>query len=126
MSKPVAAILGASTNREKFGNKAVRAHVDQGFEVYPVNPRATEVEGLKCYASIADVPGPIDRVSIYLPPAIVIDELDAIASRNPKEVWLNPGAESEAVIAKATELGLNVVVACSIVNLGTSPSEYSD
>ena len=62
------AIVGASSTRAKFGNKAVRAYARQGWTVYPVNPRTERIEGLRCYHSIRDVPGLVDRVAIYLPP----------------------------------------------------------
>lgn len=123
MSKPTVAILGASTNREKFGNKSVRAHLKRGYHVYPVNPRASEVEGLACYPSIDAIPGEIHRVSVYLPPEMGLEIIEAVAARQPKEVWLNPGAESEALIQRARSLGLNVIVACSIVDLGMTPSQ---
>jgi predicted CoA-binding protein len=122
MTKPTVAILGASANRSKFGNKSVRAHLQKGYEVFPVNPRGGEIEGLKVYVSIRDLPKRMDRVSVYLPPAVGLVELDAIADHGPKEVWLNPGAESEALIRRADDLGLNLVVACSIVELGVSPA----
>lgn len=124
--RPTAAILGASANREKFGNKSVRAHLQAGFEVYPVNPRATEIEGLKCYSSVEEVPAVLDRVSVYLPPELGLKALPGIAAVQPKEVWLNPGAESPELIARAEELGLNVIVACSIVDVGHRPTEFPD
>lgn len=123
MSKPTVAVLGASTNPEKFGNKSVRAHIKAGFEVYPVNPKAEEIEGLRCFASITEVPTPLERVTFYLPPEMGIEVIELVAEKKPKEVWLNPGAESDALIRKGKELGLNVIVACSIVDLGMSPKE---
>ncbi|MCB9865184.1 MAG: CoA-binding protein [Phycisphaerales bacterium] len=124
MADQTVAILGASTNRAKYGNIAVRAYIDQGWTVYPVNPRADEIEGLKCYATLGDVPGHLDRVSVYLPPAILLDALDDIAAKAPDEVWLNPGTESDAVLEKAKGLGLNVIQACSIIDVGVAPGEY--
>lgn len=123
MSKPTVAILGASTNRDKFGNKSVRAHLRQGYDVFPVNPKASKIEGLPCFPSLDDIPGPVDRVSVYLPPELGLATIDAIAAKRPKEVWLNPGAESEALIRAGKERGLNMIVACSIVDLGMSPRE---
>lgn len=123
MSKPVAVILGASTNPEKYGNKAVKAHLQQGYDVIPVNPGADEIEGVKAVNSITEIRGPVDRVSVYLPAAITADLIDDIAGLNPEEFWLNPGAESPELIEKAKEAGLNVVIACSIINLGVSPSD---
>ncbi|MCA9111884.1 MAG: CoA-binding protein [Planctomycetaceae bacterium] len=125
MSQPTVVILGASTDRSKFGNKSVRAHLQAGYTVYPVNPKAAEVEGLAAYASIADLPiETVDRVSIYLPPAVGMTMLDKILSLHPQEVWLNPGSESPELLAHAQALGLPVVQGCSIVDLGMSPSQF--
>ncbi len=117
------AILGASTSREKYGNIAVRTYAEQGWKVYPVNPVAKEVEGLKAYRSITDLPGELDRVSVYLPPWSLLGILADIAAKEPQEVWLNPGTESEEVLAKARELGLNVIQACSIADVRDRPAE---
>ena len=115
------AIIGASTDRNKFGNKAVRAFVQQGYTVYPVNPKEAVVEGLTAYPSIADVPVRPQRISVYLPPPVVLKTLPAIAAKGCDELWLNPGTESEEVLAEAERLGLNVIQACSIVAVGVSP-----
>jgi predicted CoA-binding protein len=124
MSEKNIAIIGASTNREKYGNIAVRAYVDQGWTVYPVNPGADQIEGLPAYKSIRDIPDPVGRVSVYLPPDRLMGLLEDIAAKQPEEVWLNPGSESEAVLAKAGELGLNIIQACSIVDRGVTPADY--
>lgn len=125
MPNPSVAILGASQNRTKYGNKSVRAHLDQGYEVYPINPNADEIEGLKAYPSLADLPvKELDRVSVYLPPAVGLMVLEEIHALKPKEVWFNPGSESDEILDKAQALGLNVIMACSIVNLGVSPRDF--
>jgi predicted CoA-binding protein len=123
MAKTVA-VLGASPDRSKFGNKAVRAFLRQGYTVVPINPRGADVEGLKAYASILDVPGPIDMVTVYLPPAIGEKVIEDVARKGVTEVWLNPGADSPALIARARELGLHTIVACSIVGVGESPADF--
>ena len=120
MSK-VVAVIGASSNRSKFGNRAVRAFQQQGYTVVPINPHETEVEGLKSYASVLDVPGTIDMASMYLPPEIGEQVLDDIARKGIAEVWLNPGAESDVLIAKAKALDIQPIVACSIVAIGENP-----
>ena len=121
------AVIGASPDRRKFGNKSVRAHLAAGFTVYPVNPGADEVEGLSAYRSLADVPaGHLDRVTVYLPPAIGLKVLPEIAARAPGEVWFNPGADAPEVLAEAKRLGLNAIAACSIESLGLSPSQFPD
>jgi hypothetical protein len=117
---PTIAIIGASSDRAKFGNRSVRAYAKQGWTVYPVNPKEAEIEGLPCYAAIADVPsGRLDRVTLYLGPALGIKAIDEIAKRGEiGEVMLNPGADDPAVVARGRELGLNVVVGCSLIALG--------
>ncbi|MBD3267181.1 CoA-binding protein [bacterium] len=120
------AIIGASSNREKFGNTAVLAYRDQGFTVYPVNARADEIEGLKCYRDIRDIPGPVETASVYLPPKLTLDVLDAIAEKKVNQVFLNPGSENEAVIEKANQLGLNIIQGCSIIAAGKSPADYKE
>ena len=116
------AILGASTNRNKFGNKAVRAFQQQGYTVYPVNPKASSIEGLTTYTNLAALPVRPEMISVYLPPQIVLKVLPEIAAIGCDELWLNPGTESEEVLAEAERLGLNVIQACSIVGVGMSPS----
>lgn len=125
MSQPTVVILGASANRSKFGNKAVRAHQEAGYDVYPVHPDATEIEGLTVWASLTVLPlERVDRVSVYLPPAIGITLLDDLAALQPGEVWLNPGTTDSTLLAKARSLGLPVIEGCSIVDLGMSPSQF--
>jgi len=127
MSKPTIAIIGASPDRSKFGNKAVRAYAQQGYDVYPVNPKGGTIEGHAAYRSIGEIPlGRFDRVSVYLPPAIGLAALDDIAAKGCDELWLNPGSDSPEVVAKAQQLGLYVVQACSIVDVGVTPASLSE
>jgi predicted CoA-binding protein len=121
MSNKTIAIIGASTDRAKFGNKAVRAFVQQGYDVFPVNPKEETVEGLAAFKSIRDVPIRPQKISVYLPPPVLLKVLPDIAARGCDELWLNPGTESDEVIAEAERLGLNVIQACSIVAVGVSP-----
>jgi predicted CoA-binding protein len=120
MSK-VVAVIGASSNRQKFGNRAVRAFQQQGYTVIPINPHETSVEGLKAYASVLDVPGPVDMASFYVPPEIGERVIEEIAKKGIAEVWLNPGAESDALVARARALNIQPIVACSIVAIGQNP-----
>jgi predicted CoA-binding protein len=118
MTGRVIAVVGASSDRRKYGNRAVRAFVRQGYDVKPVNPTEQTIEGLTVYPTIADVPGPVDIVSVYVPAAVGIGLLEAIAAKQPGEVWINPGAESPALDARARALGLTPIYACSIVAMG--------
>ena len=117
------AIIGASNDRRKYGNKAVRAYRQQGYAVYPVNPREREIEGLPAFRSIREVPVRPDLVSVYVRHQVLIGLLPDISERGCDELWLNPGTESEEVLEVARRLGLNVIQACSIVGVGLSPSE---
>jgi hypothetical protein len=120
-TRKVVAVIGASNNRRKFGNRAVRAYLDQGYTVVPINPHEREVEGLKAYASVLDVPGPIDMASFYVPPEVGEEIIGDVARKQIAEVWLNPGAESDELIARARALSIKPIVACSIVAIGRNP-----
>jgi len=115
------AVIGASNNRAKYGNKAVRAFRQLGYTVYPVNPHETTIEGLPAYPSVDALPARPDMVSVYVPPQVLINILPSIASKGCDELWLNPGSESDEVLAEAARLKLNVIQACSIVAQGLSP-----
>jgi len=116
------AVIGASNNRAKFGNKAVRAFLQQGYTVFPVNLKELEIEGLRAYRSILDVPVRPQMISVYLPPPVLLKVLPDIAAKGCDELWLNPGTESDQVLAEAQRFGLNVIQACSIVGVGMSPA----
>lgn len=121
------AIIGASADRTKFGNKAVRAYATAGYKVYPINPRATTIEELPAYRSVVDVPAEkLDRVSIYLPIGAALAVLSDVAAKRPNEVWFNPGADAPEVLDRARALGLNVIAGCSIVDLGISPEDLPE
>ena len=123
MSKPTVAIIGASADRSKYGNKSVRAHQQQGYEVFPVNLKGEPIEGLKTYRSILEIPVALDRVSVYLAPEEGIQVLNEIAQKGTRDLFLNPGSESDSLIEKARQLGLEPILACSIVDLGLRPSD---
>jgi uncharacterized protein len=118
------AIIGASSNRNKFGNKAVRAYRQQGYDVYPVHPSESQVEGLTAYRTILDVPVRPHMVSVYIPPEQLVPVLGEIAAKGCDELWLNPGTESPEVLAEAERLGLNAIQACSILGVGVSPHHF--
>jgi len=127
MPQPSVAVVGASADRSKFGNKSVRAHLSQGYRVFPVNPRGGEIEGLTAYERLADVPEQhLTRISLYVPPHVGLAMIDQIAEKGCDELWLNPGSESAELIELARTKGLSPVVACSIVDVGVSPAMMDD
>jgi predicted CoA-binding protein len=115
------AVIGASRDPAKYGNRAVRAYLRQGWTVYPVNPNDHDVEGLTTYARIADIPGPVDRATIYVQPAVATALLAEIKAKGVRELFVNPGAESDELTAEAERLGLDPILACSIVDIGERP-----
>jgi predicted CoA-binding protein len=118
------AVIGASSSRQKFGNKALRAFQNQGFDVLAINPNEPEVEGHRTYASVLDVPGPIDMATLYVPPDIGVTVVEELARKGVGEVWLNPGADGDEVVSRARALGLNTIQACSILGIGDTPWKY--
>jgi hypothetical protein len=123
MSKTVA-VIGASSDRRKFGNKAVRAFLARGYSVIPIHPHEKSVEGLTAYASVLDVPGPIDMATVYLPAGPALQVIPEIVRKGIREVWLNPGADDDEVIDAARAHGLEPIVACSILGIGERPGDY--
>jgi hypothetical protein len=122
MSQPTIAVVGASSDRRKFGNRAVRAYASRGYAVFPVHPHDATIEGFPVYRLVSQIPvAELDRVSLYLPAEIGLTVLDDIARKPVKEVWFNPGADSAQVVAQARAIGLPVVIGCSIVDIGVDP-----
>lgn len=121
------AIIGASRDPNKYGHRAVRAYAQSGWTVYPVNPAAAEanepIAGHRAVASLAQLPRPLHRVSLYLPPEQGLTILHEVAEAKPDEFYVNPGAESPELIKRARSLGLRPVVACSILAVGMTPDE---
>lgn len=123
-NKKTIAVLGASSQRSKYGNKCVRAYQSAGYEVFPVNPREQKIEGLRAYRRLADVPAALERISVYLPPPLTLELLPEIAAKGAEQVWLNPGAANSEVLEEARRRGIPIRSGCSIVDLGLSPAQF--
>jgi predicted CoA-binding protein len=123
MAKTVA-VVGASNDRRKFGNKALRAFKAEGHTVIPINPHETQVEGVRAYASVLDVPGDIDMATVYVQPETAMQLLAEFERKRIGEIWINPGAESDELMAEASRRHLNAIFACSIIGVGRNPSEF--
>ena len=112
------AVIGASPDRHKFGNKALRAFRAAGYRAIPINPHHALIEGQKAYPSVLDYPDPIDMATVYVPPEIGEQVVEGLAQKGIGEVWFNPGADAPAVVARARALGIRPIAACSISELG--------
>jgi len=117
------AIIGAVSDRNRYSNKAVWAYKQKGYTVYPISIRDEEVEGLKAYRSILDVPGKVDAASLYVNPKIGIRLLEDIKKKGVRILFVNPGADSPELVEKAYQLGLEPIVACSILSIGLDPEK---
>jgi len=126
MSVKTVAVIGASADRSKYSNKALRAYIEAGWLVYPINPKGGSIEGVAARKSLAEIPVPIDRVTLYLPPAVGIKVLPDIATAKPAEFFVNPGAESDELVEEAKRLGLDPILACSIIEIGATPAAFPD
>ena len=115
------AVIGASSDRRKFGNKAFRAFQQEGHKVIPINPNEPSVEGVPTYPSVLDVPETIDMATVYVQPEVGITLLEGFEQKQIAEIWINPGAESDALLAEARRRKLNIIEACSIVGIGRNP-----
>ncbi len=123
MPKTVA-VIGASSDRRKFGNKALRAFQAEGHRVIPINPHETDVEGVRAYASVLDVPETIDMATVYVQPEIATRLLAEFERKRIPEIWINPGAESPELLVEARRRKLNVITACSIMAIGRNPDAF--
>ncbi|MFN7959547.1 MAG: CoA-binding protein [Holophagaceae bacterium] len=114
------AVVGASVDRSKYGNKVLRCYQQHGREVYPINARAAEVEGLKAYPSLAALPVPVKAISVITPPAITEQVVREAAAAGVTHIWMQPGAESDEAIRSAEAAGLSVIAGgpCLLVVLG--------
>ncbi len=118
------AVLGASRNPKKFGNKCVRAYQAAEFRVFPVNRHEEAIEGLEVFAKLELIPGRLDRISVYLPPLETRRMLAEIADRGAREVWFNPGSADPETLRAAQDVGIAVRDGCSILDIGLSPSQF--
>ena len=114
------AVVGASNDRSKFGNKVLRTYLQDGRPVYPVNPTAGTIEGVKAYATLDELPEPVHGISIITPPPITERIIDQAIALGIGHVWMQPGAESQAALDRARLAGISTIAGgpCILVVLG--------
>lgn len=117
VNRRVWAVVGASQDRSKFGNRIYRNLRDAGYVVYPVNPRGGELEGAKVYPTLADLPESPEVIDLVVPPAVTEQVVKEAHQLGLSRVWMQPGAESQAAIAYCHDHGLQVIYhACAMVH----------
>jgi uncharacterized protein len=83
------AVAGVSRHSLQTANAIFRKLKAAGYDVFPVNPKATEVEGVRCYPDLAAIPGPLDAVMIVTPPAAALAVVQQAAAKGVKQVWFH-------------------------------------
>ncbi len=117
INRRVWAVVGVSQDRSKFGNRVFRTLREAGYTVYPVNPKGGEVEGVKVYTSLADLPERPEVVDTVVPPSATEQVVKEAYSLGLTRIWMQPGSESEAAIAYCHEHGMEVVYdACAMIH----------
>lgn len=98
LKSPAFAVVGASSNREKYGNKVLRCYLRNGKKVYPVNPHETLIESLPVIHSVNDLPDDVHSISIITPPSITEEIVKEAVKKGIQHIWMQPGAESDSAV----------------------------
>jgi len=113
-------VVGASSDRHKYGNKVLRCYQQSGRRAIPVNPRETEIEGIACVAGVADLPDEVKSISVITPPQVTERVVEEAIARGIRAIWMQPGAESQRAVQRCRESGINVIAdgSCILVVVG--------
>ncbi len=113
-------VVGASTDRSKFGNKVLRCYQMNGLDAIPVNPKEKIIEGIEAVPSVSELPDDVKSISIITPPQVTEKVVEEAIAKGIKNIWMQPGAESQAAVKKCIENGINVIAdgSCILVVLG--------
>lgn len=120
LASPTFGVVGASTNRQKYGNKVLRCYLQNGKKAIPVNPNEAEIEGIPCAATISDLPPDAWSISMITPPAVTAKLVPLAIEKGIKNIWMQPGAEHPEAVALCQERGINVIAdgSCLLVVMG--------
>lgn len=120
LTSPTFGVVGASTNRDKYGNKVLRCYLQNGRNALPVNPNEAEIEGVACAATISDLPADALSISMITPPAVTVKLVPLAIEKGIKNIWMQPGAEHPEAVALCNEKGINVIAdgSCLLVVMG--------
>lgn len=119
------AVVGASADRDKYGNKVFRCYLQNKRQAIPVNPNVSKVEGVATAASLSDIQPSADAVSIITPPHVTERVVKEALELGIQHFWMQPGAESRAAVAACKQAGVNLISGgpCLLVVLGYRESE---
>lgn len=111
----VYAVVGASQDPEKYGNKVYKDLLDGGYKVFPVNPKGGELYGNKVYKELSEIQEKVDVVDFVVPPQIAITVLATVKELGIQKVWLQPGSESDEAIKYCEENGIECIYGACIM-----------
>jgi len=120
LASPAFGVVGASPDRNKYGNRVLRCYLQNGKKAIPVNPRAKEIEGIAVVPSVAELPDDVTSISIITLPAVTEQVVDAAIRRGIENIWMQPGAQSAQAVEICERHGINVIAdgTCILVVLG--------
>ncbi len=120
LASPTIGVVGASTDRKKFGNKVLRCYLQHGRNAIPVNPNEMEIEGIPCVATINDLPSDALSISMITPPAITAKLVPLAIEKGIRNIWMQPGVEHPEAVALCRERGVNIIAdgSCVLVVMG--------
>ncbi len=120
LAAPAFGVVGASANRDKYGNKVLRCYLQHGKKAFPVNPNEREIEGIPCVAGIMELPPEVQSISMITPPAVTEQLVRVAIDKGIRNIWMQPGAESAAAVKLCNEHKINVIAdgSCILVVLG--------
>ena len=103
------AVIGSFRSKEKVAYKIFLQLKEKGYNIFPVNPSLSEVEGFKCYPAISDIPSVIDAVDLVTPPEATEKIVEGCKKENVKYVWMQPGAENEKAVKFCLDNNIKVI-----------------
>ena len=116
MTKTVA-ILGASSNPDRFSYRAFKMLQQHGHKPILISPKMNELEGLPVLAELSQIQSSIDTLTMYVGPEKSKSLEDQILKLKPQRVIFNPGSENPDLQKKLAEAGIQVLEACTLVLL---------
>lgn len=124
LKSPSFGVVGASKNPEKYGNKVLRVYLQNNLRVYPINPKEDTIEGIKCLKDVSDLPDDTKSISVITPPPVTEKVVEAAHKKGIKNIWMQPGAESERAIEMCHQKDINCIAdgSCALVVLKYKPN----
>jgi predicted CoA-binding protein len=119
LSNKVWAVLGVSSNREKYGYRIYKTLKRHCFTVFPINPKIDYIDGEVCYPNLNSLPEIPDVVNFVIPPKVSENEIEECYRLGINNIWMQPGSGSPAVVKLAKERNINIVYnKCVMIEIG--------